>query len=193
MKLRLPAFAAAVAVVAASSCGDPTAIKAEFDTTFDTVEVFAMNGTNPLLPAAIRTRGQPGSFVVRLGGDFNFDIAWDINAAGEAVAYTAAAVAAEGAPVRRVGLLLADGPFDAVTRAPTSGYKYDSLMVVPPGKVLLIDSIDPSCSQFSLMGQNIRAKIQLDSVALATRTLYMRIGANPNCGFRDLVPGLPRE
>jgi hypothetical protein len=103
------------------------------------------------------------------------------------------AVANQLVPARRVGLLLADGPFDAITRAPTSGYKYDSSLVMPAGKILLVDTIDHTCNTFSLLGPNIRAKIQLDSVSLVRRALYMRVLSNPNCGFRDLVPGLPKE
>jgi hypothetical protein len=128
-----------------------------------------------------------------VGSDFNFDIAWDINDTGAAVVHTVRAVANQLVPARRVGLLLADGPFDAITRAPTSGYKYDSSLVMPAGKILLVDTIDPTCNTFSLLGPNIRAKIQLDSVSLVRRALYMRVLSNPNCGFRDLVPGLPKE
>lgn len=191
MKLSIPALAAVAAgIVAASSCGDPTAVKAQFETASDTVEVFALSGTPATLPSAIRTRTLS---VVRVGGDFNFDIAWDVGAAGEAVVHTVRAVASEQVPARRVGLQLSDSPFDAIVEAPVSGYKYDSSLVVPMGKVLLVDSFDPSCPSFSILGQNIRAKIQLDSVVVSRRALYMRILSNPNCGFRDLVPGLPRN
>jgi hypothetical protein len=191
MKFRLPAMiAAVVGITAATSCGDPTAIKAQFSNQEDTLEVFALNGTPVSLPSAIRTRNIQ---VVRVGPDFSFDIAWDINAEGQAVVHTVRAVASELAGTRRVGLLLADPPFDGITRAPTGGYKYDSSLVVPVNKVLLIDTIEPTCSAFSILGQNIRSKIQLDSVVPARRTLYMRIFVNPNCGFRDFTPGIPKE
>lgn len=191
MKYRIPAMIAAVAgIAAASSCGDPTAIKAQFETSSDTIEVFALNNTPGSLPSAIRTRNM---LVVRVGSDFNFDVAWDINDAGEAVVHTVRAVATELVPVRRVGLRLVDGPFEGITRAPTSGFTYDSSMVVPLNKVLIVDTFDPTCSAFSILGQNIRSKIQLDSVIPARRTLYMRIFVNPNCGFRDFTPGIPKE
>lgn len=191
MKFRLPAFVAAVvAIAAATSCGDPTAIKAQFETVSDTLELFALNGTPGSLPSAIRTRS---ILVVRVGSDFNFDVAWDINAAGEAVAYTPSMVASQLVGARRVGFRLADGALEGLLKAPTSGYLYDSLMVVPVGKILLVDAIDPTCSAFSILGQNIRSKIQIDSVVPVRKALYMRIVANPNCGFRDLGPGLPKE
>ena len=194
MKYRLTAFVAAVAAIAvATSCGDPTAIKAQFDNVEDTLELFALNGVPPSLPSAIRTRSGPGQFEVRVGSDFGFDVAWDIGPSGEAIAYTPRMVASQLVGTRRVGLLLAEGPFEAVLKAPTGGYKYDSLLVLPMGKVLLVDVFDPSCPVGSLLGPNIRSKIQLDSVVPLRKSLYMRILANRNCGFRDLVPGLPRE
>lgn len=191
MKHRLTVFVVAVAgIAAAASCGDPTALKAQFETDTATVEVFALNGTPGTLPSAIRTRTLA---VVRVGSDFNFDVAWDINAAGEAVAITPRMVGNQLTGARRVGLLLAAPPFEALVKAPTSGYKYDSLMVVPLDKILLVDVLDPSCSAFSILGQNIRSKIIIDSVIPSRKALYMRIVANPNCGFRDLGPGLPKE
>ena len=194
MKFRLTAFIVAVAGIAvATSCGDPTAIKAQFETTADTLTVYALNGTPGSLPSAIRTRAQKGLLVVQVGSSFNFDLAWDINEAGEAVAITPRMVGNELTGARRVGLLLAAPPFEGILKAPTSGYKYDSLLVVPLDKVLLVDALDPSCSAFSILGQNIRSKIQIDSVVPSRRTLYMHIVVNPNCGFRDLGPGVPKE
>lgn len=191
MKLRLSAFVVAVVgVTAVTGCDDPTALKAEFNTLTDTLQVFALNGTSSSLPAAIRTRLPQ---TVRIGAGFQFDLAFDINEAGEVVAHTVKAVANELVPTHNVGLQLVPGPFDAVTRAPTSGFTYDSSKVVPLGEILLVDVFDMSCSAFSLRGQNIRSKIQIDSVNMTTRAIYLRILSNPNCGFRDLVPGLPKD
>jgi hypothetical protein len=192
-KLRISVLSAAVAVVAvlsATSCGDPTAIKPQFDTDSARVEVFALNGTTPGLPSAIRTR----SIVpVRVGNDFNFDVAFDLGPGGEVIAYSPRMVASELVPTRRVGLLLAEGPFEAFTKAPTSGFRYDTLMTIPAGKLLLVDVIEPACIQLSILGPNVRSKVQVDSINLATRAIYLRVLSNPNCGFRDLVPGRPKE
>ena len=190
--LRLSALSVAVAVVtlAASSCGDPTAIDAQFDTDSADVQVFALNGTSPTLPSALRTRSIAP---VRIGNDFAFDVAFDLGPAGEVIAYTPRMVANELAPVRRVGLLLAEGPFEAFTRAPISGFKYDSLLTIPAGKLLLVDVIEPACISTSILGPNVRSKMQVDSVNPTTRAIYLRVLSNPNCGFRDLTPGRPRE
>lgn len=194
LKLRLSALSVAAAAVAlasaASSCGDPTAVDAQFETDSATVEVFALNGTSPTLPSAIRTR----SIVpVRVGNDFAFDVAFDLGPGGEVIAYTPTMVANQLAAPRRVGLLLAEGPFDAFVKAPTSGFKYDSLLTVPAGKLLLVDVIEPSCVNLSILGPNVKSKIQVESVDLGRRSITLRILSNPNCGFLELVPGLPRE
>jgi hypothetical protein len=193
-KPRMSALSVAVAAVTlvsiATSCGDPTAIEAQFETDSARVEVFALNGTAPTLPSAIRTRSISA---VRVGNDFAFDVAWDLGPAGEVIAYTPRMVANELAGVRRVGLLLAEGPFEAFTKAPASGFKYDSLLVVPTGKLLLVDVIEPACINTSILGPNVRSKVQVDSVNLTRRAIYLRVLSNPNCGFRDLTPGLPKE
>lgn len=191
MHARLPALLVAViAVAAASGCSDATAIKAQFPTDTATLTVFALNGTPVTLPSAIRIRT---SSVVRVQGDFNFDIAFDINAQGEAVVHTQRAVASQLVGGHRVGLQLRDETFEGLTKAPTSGFEFDSSKVVPVGKLLVVDSIDPTCSLQSILGPNIRAKIVVDSVSTARRSIYLRILSNPNCGFRDLTPGLPKE
>ena len=192
-KLRISVLSAAVAVVtvlSATSCVDPTATKAQFNTDSARVEVFALNGSTPGLPSAIRTRT---IVAVSVGGDFNFDVAFDLGPAGEVIAYTPRMVASELVGVRRVGLLLADGPFESFIKAPTSGYKYDSLLTIPAGKLLLVDVVEPACINLSILGPNVRSKLQVDSVDLARRAIYLRVLSNPNCGFRDLVPGLPKE
>lgn len=184
------AIAAVALVSAATSCGDPTAIKAQFETDSAKVEVFALNGTAPTLPSAIRTRS---IIPVRVGNDFAFDVAFDLTDAGELIAYTPRAVANELVGVRRVGLTLAEGPFEALTKAPSGGFEYDSLLSVPAGKLLLVDVIEPACVGLSILGPNVRSKIQVDSIVMARRAIYLRVLSNPNCGFRDLTPGLPKE
>ena len=92
-----------------------------------------------------------------------------------------------------MGLQITTQTFAEVTRAPTSGFTYDSSLVLPVGRTLLVDVLDQNCSQFSLLGQDIRAKLVIDSVIAATKKIYVHFLANPNCGFRSLVEGLPAD
>ena len=191
MHLRLPALLVAVtAIAAASGCGDATGIKAQFPNREDTVLVYALNGTPVTVPTAIQIRTLTA---VRIDASYSFDVAFDLDASGQVIAYTPRAVGGELVGVRRVGLKFPEQEYAAVTMAPTGGYRYDSLVVLPVGKVLLVDSFDPGCSPYSLLGPNIRAKLVLDSVNLTARSIYLHALSNPNCGFRQLTPGTPKE
>jgi hypothetical protein len=191
MQVRLLALVVAVgAVVAIDGCGDPTAIKAQFNNIDTTRTVYALNGTPATVPAGLLIRTvQP----VRVDANFAFDLAFDFNAAGDVVVYTVRAVASQLASSHRVGLLATSKTFDEATDAPTGGYAFDSSMVVPVGQTVLIDATDNSCSQFSILGQDIRAKMVIDSAKVSTRTIFVHVLSNPNCGFRSLVRGEPKN
>ena len=188
-KITLLAAVGAVATTAAlSSCGDPTALEARFENRVTTAIVFALNGSPTPLPSGILLRSrQP----VRVDAQFAFDIAFDINAANEVVVYTQRKVANQLVAGHPVGLQLTDDSFDEITSAPVAGYKYDSLVVLPGNKVLLVDNIDATCGQLEILGPNIRAKVRVDSVALTERAIFVTYLVNQNCGFRGLSPGLP--
>lgn len=191
MHVRIPALLVAVtAITAFSGCGNSTGIKAQFPNRDTTLLVYALNGTPVTAPTALLIRSLSP---VQVSSAFNFDVAFDINAAGEVVVHSTRAVAGQLVSARRVGLLFTDQAYEAVTRAPTGGYKYDTSYVMPVGKTLLVDSFEPTCSAYSILGQNIRAKMVLDSVTLPSRAIYLHILSDPNCGFRQLTPGTPKE
>jgi len=182
---------AVTATAGVDACGDVTAIKAQLENfAVDSIVVHAMNGSPPALPAAMLMRA---AAVVPITTEFNFDIAFDIDDTGAVVIHTVKAVASEFIPAHRVGLDTTSTPYDAVTKSPTSGFVYDSSLTVPVGRTILIDVIDPSCSVYSFLGQNIRAKMVVDSVQLAQRLVYLHAFVDPNCGFRSLSPGTPKE
>ena len=191
MQVRILALLVAVgAVVAIDGCGDPTAVTAQFPNTDTTVVVYALNGTPTTAASALTVRT---TSVVRLEAGFTFDLAFDLNSAGEVVVYTVRAVASQLAAVRRVGLQATTKTFAEAEAAPTSGYVYDSSMVVPIGKTVFVDVVDANCPQFSILGQNIRAKFAIDSARASDRTVYVHILADPNCGFKSLVQGVPKD
>jgi len=192
MQLRILALLVAVgAVVALDGCGDPTAIQAQTDN-IDTVRtVYAINGTSSSLPSGLIVRL---ALPVRMDPGFSFDLAFDLNTAGDVVVYTQRAIASQLVGGRRVGLQPTTQSFAEATVAPTSGYVYDSLLTVPVGQTVFVDAIDgTNCSSFSLLGQNIRAKMVIDSVHAVSRAIFLHILSNTNCGFKSLVPGLPKE
>ena len=85
------------------------------------------------------------------------------------------------------------GVFDSLHVAPTDGYEADSALVLAPGEVVVVQSPHNSSGDLCVfaINPNIFAKIAVDSVNLASRTLYLRLGLDPNCGFRSFADGIP--
>ena len=191
MHVRIPALLVAVTAIAVfNGCGNSTGIRAEYPNRDTTLVVYALNNTPVTVPTAILLRTL---LPVRIDATFSFDVAFDIDAAGQVLAHSPRAVGGELVSVRHVGMRTSDDPYASITIAPTGGYRYDTTFTMPVGKVILVDSYDPSCSAYSYLGQNIRAKMVLDSANTTTRAIYLRILSNPNCGFRQLTTGIPRE
>jgi hypothetical protein len=195
MRARLSALlVAAGAVAALTSCGDPTAVKARL-TNFERKHIlYSLNGSSPILPTALRVRAALPQFV---GPEFAFDIAFDLTDTGTVRLYTARSLATENqGSMNRVGLRDSPGlNFESVIDPPRDLFVYDSSLVVPVGRTVLIDVFDASCQTEALLGFNIKAKMKVDSIDAPNRAIYIHIVSNPNCGFRQLVPGdvLPKE
>jgi hypothetical protein len=188
MKARLALLATMSGVVVLNACGDPTNLRATIPTFVDTLSVFALSGTPPSYPSGISIVGRQA---VRVDGFANFDVAFDIDAAGNAVIYPVKFVVGGGS--RPVGLLKIAAAFESVLEAPNTGFETDTFFAVAPGETVVIQSahnVSGDVCQFAL-SPYIYAKIAVDSVNLASRTLYLRMGLDPNCGFRSFATGIP--
>lgn len=180
---------AAGAIAALAACGDPTALEARLNNIEGEFSVHALNGSHPNTTNAVRVRTVG---LARATASFDFDIAFDLTDTGTVKLITARALATEIVPTNnRVGLRDSPGlTFEQVTVDPPRDlFIYDSVLVVPVGRVVLIDVFDISCASESILGLNIKAKLRIDSIVPAERRIHMRMVSNPNCGFRDLVPG----
>jgi hypothetical protein len=190
MKARLALLATMCVVVVLNACGDPTSLKASAATSVDTLFVFALSGTPPSYPSGISLLvGQ----AVQVNGFAGFDVAFDIDADGNAIVYPIKLVIPSVSGSRAVGLLKLDTPFETVLEAPATGYEFDSAFVASPGETLVIRSqhnFSQDVCQFAL-NPYLYAKIAVDSVSLASRTIYLKLGLDPNCGFRSFATGVP--
>lgn len=179
-----------VVVAGLNACGDPTSLQATLPTSVDSLSLFALSGTPPTYPSGIAILSrQP----VRVDGFASFDVAFDINAAGNVIIFPVKLVVVSPGGSRAVGLLKVAGTFDSTLEAPKSGYELDSSLVVAPGEVVLVQTAHNTqgdLCQFAI-NPNIYAKIAVDSVNLASRTLFLRLGLDPNCGFRSFADGIP--
>jgi hypothetical protein len=191
--LTVAATLAGAATLAA--CDDPLGLRASLQVQVDTLSAFAMTGTPVTYPSAFDAGN---SAVVRVSTDVGFDIAFDFTAAGAIQLVPARQVSATrdlGGAVasasRRVGLQQGTGTFESITRAPSGGYTYDSVLVVAPGVPVVMEVSSDVC-QFSL-ASTIYAKIVVDSIDQSTRQLFFRATVDPNCGFRSFQPGVPKN
>jgi hypothetical protein len=185
--------AATLAASAMLACGDPIRPVANFQNYADTLALYALNSAPRGAPTAIRIlAGTGGDAGVTTDAGFRFDVAIDINAQGRPVLYPVRTIAAPFVATHRVGVRRTNDAFDLILSAPTTGYTYDSVAVLSIGEVVLIESGDPEACPLTFGGV-IYGKMVVDSVNLSTGRVYSRITADPNCGFRSFLPGVPTD
>ena len=190
--IRWRQLAPVVAVAAAAfvaACGDPTSLKASLATQTDTLVSYALTGTPPGYPAALNTVFRS---VVRIDANFNFDVAFDLDTAGNVRLIPVNMMGGIATSNRRVGIQKSDQLFEGLTRAPASGYTYDTVTVVKPGDAVSVQVTASDQCAFSISNL-LYSRIGIDSVNSATRTIYFRTTHDPNCGFRSFLPGLPKN
>jgi hypothetical protein len=193
MQARIGKVCAVAGLAAAmAGCGDDLGLAAFAVRDPVTLTVYALNGTAQTLPAGVDLRGLT---VVRVDPSWAFDLAFDLNASNEVVVHTVRSVSTELVSLPRIGLQTSTLTFDQLIDAPGSGFVYDSLLTVPIGKTVVVDKIDPSCNRFggAFLGFNIRAKFVVDSISTSRRAVYVKMLSNPNCGFKSLEPGEPKD
>lgn len=193
MKFRLALLAVSFTVVALGACRDPIELRATAETTTDTLTVYALSGTPPGYPNALWF---PGRNLVPISGFGGFDVAFDIDASNRVVVHAARRVVSLGTLVPQVGLQIVPGTFETVLAAPVTGYKVDSTVVASEGDVIVLEAMhnngEGDLCTFAL-SPNLYAKISIDTVFLATRTIKFRLGVDPNCGYRSFAPGIPSD
>ena len=190
MKARLALIATICVVTVLNACGNIASLRATLPTYTDTLSLWALSGTPPSYPSAISI---PARQIVRVDGFAAFDIALDIDANGKTVVYPVKLVVASLGGSRPVGIQKISRSFEDVTEAPKTGFRTDSSVAIVPGEVVVVESphnASGDLCQFSI-SPNIYAKIAVDSVNLSSRIIYLRMGFDPNCGFRSFTTGIP--
>ena len=175
-----------------SACGDPFAVKATLDNTTDTLHVWALNqppGTFPY-PDALFT---PTRSVVRAEQGQPFDIAFDIDRDGRIALLPNRRVLGALAFGHTVGIQRAGISYDSLATAPTGGFVYDSVALGGRGDTFILQSAASGFCSYYASSQVIYAKFVIDSVRARDRSVFVRLRTDPNCGFRSLGVGRPRD
>lgn len=172
-----------------TACDDPALLRATLPTVEDGYVVFALTGTPAAYPSGINTYVRAA---VRVDGNANFDVAFDIDAQGKAVIYPVQKIVSSLSSTRTAGLRKVAGSFEDLTIAPTGKFA-DSTIVASQGDVFVVQSVRNSggdVCQFDI-SPYIYSKMRVDSIAVDSRTIFLRAVLDPNCGFRSFESGIP--
>ncbi|HMA20717.1 MAG TPA: hypothetical protein VKO87_07925 [Gemmatimonadaceae bacterium] len=185
----------ALALVASASvltaCGNSQLLQASLPTVQDAYIVFALTGTPAAYPSGLNTYVRSA---VRVDGNANFDVAFDIDSAGRAVLYPVQKIVSSLSSARHVGLRKVAGTFENVTIAP-SGVYADSTVVASEGDIVIVQAArngTGDACQFDI-SPYIYTKMLVDSIAVDTRTIVLQTVLDPNCGFRSFESGIPAK
>lgn len=184
-------FVVAVALLAsASACKDFTSVEASLPNLSDTTSVYAINGSPPGTPTAVNFFNVA---FFRANQGFAFDIAFDIDADGKVVVIPALALATSFSTPYSVGLAIMPGPNESVLEAPKDGYALDSVLHVPVGAVIAVESHDFNVCGIAIKGQSHFSKVSITTIDVAQRRIGLAFTINRNCGFRSFAAGIPRD
>lgn len=190
MNLRKSVPGCVAGLLLITGCGESSLLQANLPTARDSYTIFALTGSPVAYPSGINTFSRQA---VRVDGNANFDVAFDIDASGSAVVYPARLVVSAIGGNRPVGIRKVPGTFESILSAPTGAYP-DSLPVVAvAGDVIVIESArngQGDACQFAL-SPFIYAKLLIESIVPATRTIVVQSVLDPNCGFRSFESGIP--
>jgi hypothetical protein len=171
--------------MASTACDNPLDVPAATDTnTVDTVTLYALRGTDLLLPSAYDVVGRVVAHTDRLEA---FDFAVDITDDGKPLLYPAGALGLAKDP----GVLVTTSPFDSVLSAPLTGFVTDSVIPLAVQTVFVVRS-RPNGLNCALAGTLPRyGKFRVITVDTTKRSITFEALIDANCGYRGLEPGLP--
>jgi hypothetical protein len=176
--------------VAVAACGDFTGVPASLPTLTQTGSVYALNGAPVGAPTALHMFS---GTLLPANSSFVFDVAFDIDGAGNPVLVPQRVVATGLTSTHSVAMQKVAGDFSALTSAPKSGYHADSSMVVSLNQVIVIQSSDPNACGISLTGSTLYAKLVVTAIDRAQKQLTVLYTVDPNCGFFSFAAGLPKD
>ncbi|HLV25224.1 MAG TPA: hypothetical protein VKZ41_02845 [Gemmatimonadales bacterium] len=183
-----------LATFAVSACGGDDPFEPTLSVVEETVEVFAINGSDPGLPNAMALvtstgTGRLAPFAFRATPNFFFDFAVDLDEAGTATLYPMLLVGSILGGTHEVGLRPYDIPFEELRTAPTDGYVFGEAFELSEGDVFAAVSVQaPVCRTGLYIIPNVYAKLRVEEIDTVARSVTFRVVADPSCGFRRLTP-----
>jgi hypothetical protein len=184
--LRLSALLpSAVAVALAAACSDSNNLPDPTTENFvDTVTIGALEGT-PI--------STPSGFGIQAGGvrtdqSVDFEFAYNVRRLADGTyqrVFLPRAALGISSTSANPGLMRRDESFDGITSAPSNGYVSDSAVPIEKGDRFVVRSRVVCTS----LGVPLYGKLEIIDFADSTVTFQTLV--DENCGYKDLLPGLP--
>lgn len=183
--LLLPLVAAAVL----GACGsDVNLAPASIPNVVDTITLGSLNGSPVSTPSAYSVADGNS---VRTDITSAFDFAYNVDAAGRHVFLTLEVMRLIATQGSGPGMQFTSLAFDQMTSAPSNGWITGDTIVVDSGTVLFLRS-RIICSG---LGVPLYGKLEVLSIddTPGNQTITFQALSNENCGYKSLLPGLPRD
>lgn len=171
----------------AAACSDNNGIGAATEVNVvDTVTLGALEGTPISTPSGYRISTGP----VRTDQTVDFEFAYNVRRLDDGtyqrVLLPRGALGLSSTDQVNPGLQRREESFDDIARAESNGYVSDSAVPIQVGERYLVRS-RVICS----IGVPLYGKLEI--LSFQDSTVTFQVLANQNCGFKDLLPGLPEN
>lgn len=177
------ALGAGLLAWAAAACSN-TFLNATIESRVDTVTVGSLVGTPLTVPSGYSIDARRA---VRTDSTAAFDFAYSILPGGRPVFLPLATLGLGAGSSLLPGFQASTETFDAIRSAPQNGYLVRDTIPVNVGDRWIVRS-RIVCGGF---GVPKYAKLQVLEIDDVNRLVRFQILVNQNCGFRDLLPGIP--
>ena len=181
-RIVLLAVGLATACSNANSLGDPTETNV-----VDTVTLGSLEGTPISTPSGYNI----SVGAIRTDQSVDFEFAYNIRRLSDntyqRVLMPRAALGLSSTNTADPGLQRRDETFDAITRARSNGYVTDSAVPIQVGERYMVRS-RVICT---VLGVPLYGKLEI--LSFQDSTVTFKVLADKNCGYRDLLPGLPEN
>lgn len=167
--------------IASAACDDSILPQATVANSVDSIELFALEGTDISQPSAYDMTRLTSA---RTDLTTQWDFAFNIDSLGRPLLASAHALGLGGGG----GLLESNVSFDDLRVAPSAGYITDSAVVVTPGMVLATRSRLINCELGTIF---YYGKLRVIAIDMTARTIGFEVLSNINCGYISLEPGRP--
>lgn len=188
MRLQYPVSLLAASVLV-TGCGGPVNLAPpSVPNVVDTVVLGALSGSPITVPSAYSVAD---GNVVRTDLTSAFDFAYNVDPAGRHVFLTLEVLGLSNTSGSGPGMQFTTQAFDAVTLGPSNGWMTGDTIVVDSGSVVLLRS-RIACPG---LGVPLYGKLEVLSIddTPGDRRITAQVLANENCGYKGLLPGLPKD